>query len=70
MIPYEQVVVKLNKAVEQSGLSKAEIAKMMGVSEKTLKNYLSGKTKPRVTALVKLCKAINRTPDEIIGLTY
>ena len=69
MITYEQILVKLTKAVEQSGLPKAEIAKMIGVKEKTLQNYLSGKTKLRINAFAKLCGALDISPNEILCLT-
>ncbi|MBD5100841.1 MAG: helix-turn-helix transcriptional regulator [Clostridiales bacterium] len=68
MITYEQIQVKLSQAIEQSGLSKAEIAKMIGVKEKTLRNYLSGKTKPQVYVFAKLCGALNLNPNEILCL--
>ncbi|MDE5548719.1 MAG: helix-turn-helix domain-containing protein [Clostridia bacterium] len=66
MITYAQIQNKLTKAVEQSKLTKAEIAQKIGIKESTLDKYLYGNTKPPVYIFANLCKILNLDANDIL----
>ncbi|WP_419491231.1 helix-turn-helix domain-containing protein [Anaerotruncus massiliensis (ex Liu et al. 2021)] len=51
------------------GLSKNELAKLLGVSRRTLRNWQSGKTEIPVSKLVILSKSWDCSTDYLLGLT-
>ncbi|MDE5549431.1 MAG: helix-turn-helix domain-containing protein [Clostridia bacterium] len=66
MIKYEIIQEKFTDAIAKSELTQAEIAKQIGVKETALKNYLSGKSKPRLSTFAKLCGALRLDANEIL----
>ena len=58
----------LKKEIEQSGLKKSEIANAIGVSKATVSQYLSGRAQPTLATLAKLCKVLDCSADDILGL--
>jgi DNA-binding XRE family transcriptional regulator len=54
--------MSLREAIEKSGYSQSEIARMMGISRQTLSRWVTGKVKPRMASLRKLA--------EICGIDY
>ncbi|MBD5100893.1 MAG: helix-turn-helix transcriptional regulator [Clostridiales bacterium] len=66
MITYAQIQNKLTKAVEQSELTKAEIAEEIGIKETALDKYLYGNTKPPVYIFANLCKILNLDANDIL----
>ncbi|MDE6614359.1 MAG: helix-turn-helix domain-containing protein, partial [Clostridia bacterium] len=61
---------KFTEAIAQSKLTQAEIAKLIGVKETSLKNYLSGKTKLRLATFANLCNVLNLSAIELLRLAY
>ena len=66
MITSEQIHIRLAKAIKQSKISYAEIARQIEVKESTLENYISGKTLPPVQVFANLCKLLDLNPNEIL----
>ncbi|MDE6614388.1 MAG: helix-turn-helix domain-containing protein [Clostridia bacterium] len=66
IIKYEIIQEKFTDAIAKSELTQAEIAKQMGVKETTLKNYLSGKSKLRLSTFEKLCGVFRLDANEIL----
>ena len=58
----------LKNEIETSGKSKTEIAKEIGVSRSTISQYLSGRAQPTLATLSKLCKSLDCSADDILGL--
>mgnify|MGYP003288409011 FL=1 len=58
----------LKKEIEQSGLKKSQIADSVGISRATLSQYLSGRAQPTLATLAKLCKVLDCSADDILGL--
>lgn len=54
-----QIVARgIRRAVEGSGLTVAEAAERVGVSRKTISNWMSGRATPRLGGFAKLCDAL------------
>ena len=62
------ITENLKKEIEQSGLKKSEIVDSVGISRATLSQYLSGRAQPTLATLAKLCKVLDCSADDILGL--
>ena len=58
----------IKREIEQSGLKKSDIANKIGVSKATVSQYLSGRAQPTLATLAKLCKVLDCSADDILGL--
>ena len=63
--------VEIGKRIEQqikyTGKTAAEIAREMGVNKSVLYNYIRGNSVPGGEMLVKLCKALDCSYEDILG---
>ena len=64
----EVIRKKLKQEIETCGKSKTQIASELGISKPTLSQYLSGRAMPSLTTFANLCKVIDCSADEILGL--
>ena len=58
----------LKNEIEQSGKSKTEIAREIGVSKPTISQYLSGKIQPSLSTFARLCTCLNCSADDILNV--
>ena len=58
----------LKNEIEQSGKSKTEIAKEIGVSKPTISQYLSGRIQPSLSTFARLCTCLNCSADDILNV--
>lgn len=58
----------IKNEIEQSGKSKGEIARAIGVSNPTVSQYLSGRIQPSLSTLSKLCSFLNCSADDILNV--
>ena len=58
----------LKNEIEQSGKSKTEIAKEIGVSKPTISQYLSGKIQPSLATFARLCICLDCSADELLNI--
>ncbi|MBO4939720.1 MAG: helix-turn-helix transcriptional regulator [Clostridia bacterium] len=58
----------LRQEIEQSGKTKTEIARAIGVSCPTISQYLSGRIQPSLSTLSKLCSFLNCSADDILDV--
>ncbi len=58
----------LKREIELCGKPKSLIADELGISRPTLSQYLSGRVLPSLPTFAKLCKIIDCSADEILGL--
>lgn len=68
MIYCEEIILKLQLEVKYSGLSKAEIARRLGVSCRTVSYYLQGAKMPSLDIFANLCQILDADPAEILCL--
>ena len=54
--------------IEQSGKTKTEIAKAIGVSKPTVSQYVSGKIQPSLSTLSKLCVFLGCSADDVLNI--
>lgn len=65
----DEIISKnLKQEIEQSGKTKTEIARAIGVSNPTISQYLSGRIQPSLATLSKLCNFLNCSADEILNI--
>lgn len=68
-INLDEIISKnLKEEIEQSGKTKTEIAKAIGVSSPTISQYLSGRIQPSLSTLSKLCTFLNCSADDILNI--
>lgn len=58
----------IKQEIEQSGKTKTEIAKALGVSNPTISQYLSGRIQPSLSTLSKLCTFLGCSADDILNI--
>lgn len=56
---------KMRQARTDKGLSQAELAKIIGVSRQTINMIENGDYNPTIALCIKLCRALDKTLDEI-----
>lgn len=67
----DEIISKnLKEEIEQSGKTKTEIAKAIGVSSPTISQYLSGRIQPSLSTLSKLCTFLNCSADDILNIKH
>ncbi|MBR2989190.1 MAG: helix-turn-helix transcriptional regulator [Clostridia bacterium] len=65
----DEIISKnIRDEIEQSGKSKTEIARALGVSNPTISQYLSGRIQPSLSTLSKLCSFLNCSADDILNV--
>jgi transcriptional regulator with XRE-family HTH domain len=57
----------LRTRAQELGLSHAAIARRIGVSERRYAHYVTGRNEPDLATLVRIAKALQTSPNEILG---
>lgn len=60
-------MINLRKVRESKNISQKELAAIMKVGQSTVSMWETGETTPRMPKLLKLCKVLNCSLDELIG---
>jgi transcriptional regulator with XRE-family HTH domain len=58
----------LRQRAQELGLSNAEVARRVGLSERRYAHYVSGRNEPDLAMLIKIAEVLNATPDALLGL--
>ncbi len=64
----QMITENIKNEIETSGKSKTAIAKAIGVSKSTVSQYLSGRAQPTLATLSKLCRVLDCSADDILGI--
>ena len=64
----EIISQNIKAEIENSGKSKSEIAKALGVSNPTVSQYISGRIQPSLATLSKLCTFLDCSADDILNV--
>ena len=68
MITIEEIQKRLREAITLSPLTKVEIAKQVGINSSTISKYLYHDKFPSIDTFANLCKVLDVSADEILGL--
>lgn len=58
---------RLNKLKKEMKLTQKELSEITGVPQYSVCRYLSGERVPNVSNLVRLARALNTTPNYLVG---
>lgn len=58
---------RLKKLREENNMTQEQLAKVSGVSSRTIQRYEGGTSHPRLDAAEKLAKALNISVDQLLG---
>lgn len=64
----EPFVTNLRYQTKLLGLSYAEAARRIGLSERRFGNYVKGDREPDLATLVRICQALNCSPSDLLGM--
>ncbi len=64
----DNIKERLSAEIKNSGLSTIEIAKRVGVSPEMITQYKTTKKLPRLDTFAILCRELDLSADEILGL--
>jgi transcriptional regulator with XRE-family HTH domain len=59
----------LRARAQELGLSHAAIARRIGMSERRYAHYVNGRNEPDLATLVRIAKALQTSPNELLGFT-
>lgn len=65
MLPFAS---NLRRRAEELGISNAEVARRVGLSERRYANYVSGKREPDLATLLQIAKTLATTPNRLLGI--
>ena len=68
LVPMDLFATKLRKRAEELGISNAEAARRVGLSERRYAHYVSGAREPDLATLVRIAKVLEATPNELLGV--
>ena len=63
----EPFASNLRKRAEELGISNAEAARRVGLSERRYGNYISGRREPDLATLVRIATVLETSPDELLS---
>jgi transcriptional regulator with XRE-family HTH domain len=58
----------LRRRVEELGLSLAQAARRIGLSERRFANYAVGSREPDLATLLRIAEKLDTTPDRLLGI--
>jgi transcriptional regulator with XRE-family HTH domain len=58
---------RLRQRAEELGISNAEAARRVGLSERRYAHYVSGKREPDLATLVRISEVLGTTPNWLLG---
>ena len=55
------------ESIKVKGITQTELAKLLGVKQNTVSQWINGVNEPNCQTIVKLCYVLEITPNEIFG---
>lgn len=68
MITIQEIQTRLRDAIETSHMSQTEIAKKLGINQSTVSKYMRLDKFPSIDTFANLCKILDVSADDILGL--
>ncbi len=66
MVTLEMIRAKLVEAIRQSDKSQTALAKLIGVGQQTVSEYIHGKSMPALDTFANLCKVLELDANDIL----
>ena len=66
MIDLDRIRTELQNAIKLSPKSQTELAKLIGVKQQTIAQYLSGRALPALDTFANLCAVLDLDANEIL----
>ena len=66
MITLNDIHKKLAEEIKKSGLTQTELAKLLGIKQPTVGQYLSGRAMPALDTFANLCVILDIDPADIL----
>ncbi len=67
MITLTEIQKRLATEIKNSDLSQTELAKLLGIKQPTIGQYISGRAMPALDTFANLCVVLDIDPAEILG---
>lgn len=67
-VPMVLFASNLRRRAEELGISNAEVARRVGLSERRYAHYVSGKREPDLVTLVRIAEVLGTTPNWLLGI--
>lgn len=64
----QKISENIRTEIENSGKSKTEIARAIGVSNPTVSQYCTGRIQPTLATLSRLCNYLDCSADDILEI--
>lgn len=61
--------IRLNRLLQENGISKYQLAKDSGISKSVLSDYCNGKVQPTAEVIVIIAKYFDVSADYLLGLS-
>lgn len=61
------IAIRVRERIEELGLTQREAASRSGITERMMWKTIAGQRRLRVAELVPLAKALDTTPNELLG---
>jgi transcriptional regulator with XRE-family HTH domain len=59
---------RLRKRAKELGISNAEAARRIGLTERRYAHYVSGSREPDLATLIRIARVLETTPNELLGV--
>lgn len=66
----KRFVEKLNYRMDLCGINQKELAKLIGISESAMSNYMRCKRTPRIDVIARMSHVLGCTTDYLINVGY
>jgi|SRR5581483_3878813 len=64
----DQFASRLRQRAKELGISHAEVARRSGLGERRYGHYVSGRREPNLATLVRIARALQTTPNALLGV--
>ena len=59
--------IKLQEILSSRNISQKEFAELSGITQPNVSLYCSGKSKPTIETVMKICSVLSVSPSELLG---
>ena len=65
----EKLAQTVKERAAKLALSQAEVARRCGVTERAFNHYMSGRSEPNLSTLLRIAIVLDCTPNDLLGVT-